>query len=47
MRITVKDAAKFSLDEVKSILGSRYNDGVKVLVGPTPAAAAPAPPSAK
>jgi hypothetical protein len=32
---TVKDRAKFNLDELKKALGSRYGDGVKVLTGPT------------
>ena len=32
---TVKDRAKFNMDEVKQALGSRYNDGVVVLAGPT------------
>jgi len=35
VRFTLKDAARFNLDEVKQILGQRYNDGVKLLVGPT------------
>jgi hypothetical protein len=32
---TVKDRAKFNLDELKQALGDRYSDGVKVLAGPT------------
>ncbi len=35
VRIKLKDATKFSLDEIKQTLGARYNDGVKVLTGPT------------
>ena len=34
-KFTVKDKAKFNLDEVKRALGTRYADGVKVLAGPT------------
>lgn len=35
VRFTLKDAAKFDLEDVKRTLGSRYNDGVKLLTGPT------------
>jgi hypothetical protein len=35
VKFTVKDRAKFNLDEVKQALGSRYSDGVKVLSGLT------------
>lgn len=32
---TVKDRAKFNMDEVKRALGARYGDGAKLLTGPT------------
>ena len=35
VKFTVKDRAKFNMDEVKQALGSRYSDGVKILTGPT------------
>ena len=34
-KFTVKDPAKFNMDEVKRALGSRYGDGVQLLSGPT------------
>ena len=34
-RITAKSKAAFNLNEVKSALGDRYDDGVVVLTGPT------------
>ena len=34
-KFTVKDPAKFNMDEVKRALGKRYADGVKVLAGAT------------
>jgi uncharacterized protein YcfL len=35
VRFTLKPGAQFSLEDVKKTLGARYNDGVKLLVGPT------------
>ncbi|QJW96380.1 hypothetical protein [Frigoriglobus tundricola] len=35
VKFTVKDRAKFDMDEVKRALGPRYADGVKVLTPPT------------
>jgi hypothetical protein len=35
VKFTVKDRAKFNMDEIKQALGSRYNYGVKLLAGPT------------
>ena len=34
-KFTVKDRAKFSVDELKQALGPRYADGMTVLAGPT------------
>lgn len=36
VKFTIKDRARFDLEEVKRALTPRYDDGVKVLAGPTP-----------
>jgi hypothetical protein len=35
VKFTVKDRAKFNLEEVKQAIGSRYASGLVVLTGPT------------
>jgi hypothetical protein len=35
VKLTVKDRAKFNIEDVRKALGSRYGDGVKVLTEPT------------
>ncbi len=35
VKFTVKDRAKFNMEEIKRALGPRYDDGVKILAGPT------------
>lgn len=35
VQFKLKGGAQFNLDEVKQALGPRYDDGVKLLAGPT------------